>query len=116
MTSETPIVCPMCLTPRTGSLYHPKAICQSCLTFSPPLNRYGQLVTFQNIDIWGGFVSIANDIQGSDHLCFVNGVKCDAHESRYGGIVIEQVDEIPEQRVIYGIDDDEFYTVTLSTL
>jgi len=97
--------CPLCLgrllqfSPR-----YPKAICCKCAD-SDIKDNDGNVVSFHNIDLSGGFISrhiinndddnddIINVVEKAEHICWVhNGkenIKCYANEARFGGIVIQ---------------------------
>ena len=87
--------CPICsynltyYTPR-----YPKMICQNCAN-SDIVDSSGNKVTFVNIDIYGGFMSLhkINDkiVEKKEHICWIKDIKCYADESRCGGIVIQIV-------------------------
>ena len=94
--------CPICLETLTHfSPRYPKAICSKCAD-SKIKDNDGNLVSFHNIDISGGFISkhtINNNYNNSvivekkEHECWVNNgkrdIKCYADEARFGGIVIQ---------------------------
>ena len=73
---------------------YPKIICIKCAN-SEITDDYGNIVSFSNVDFTGGFVSSHNInntlVQKSEHICWINNVKCYANEHRYGGIVIQKV-------------------------
>jgi hypothetical protein len=90
--------CPICARLFTIPIRYPKSICGNC-TRCDIKDKDGYIVTFQNIDISGGFESIHvgegnQNIKKQDHVCFVNGIKCWADQARFGGIII-QVMESP---------------------
>ena len=94
--------CPICLETLTHfSSRYPKAICGKC-AYSNIKDNDGNLVSFHNIDISGGFISkhtINNNynnniiVEKKEHECWVNNgkrdIKCYADEARFGGIVIQ---------------------------
>jgi len=59
------------------------------------MDAEGKQLAFYNEDMWGGFkASYADgDEPYTSHECFINGVKCWADEARFGGIVIQTVEE-----------------------
>ena len=71
---------------------YPRMICNEC-TNSEYKDVDGNTVYFENEDIYGGFISIHTinsiKVKKTDHICFVNGIKCYADEARFGGIVIQ---------------------------
>ena len=96
--SETNTIhkCPLCLGIMTYYLdRYPKMICHKCANGDNGkiIDNFGNDVSFSNIDIYGGFAShhkINNEIvYKTDHICWINTVKCYANEMRFGGIVIQ---------------------------
>jgi hypothetical protein len=88
--------CPICTRPTNRSERYPRTICGSCVQ-SVIKDEDGHTVTFENIDLSGGFQSLhvgeGNQIiKKEEHVCFVNGIKCWADEARFGGIVIQTMD------------------------
>ena len=90
--------CPLCLDILTYYTdRYPKMICIKCANGENGkiIDNFGNDVSFSNIDIYGGFAShhkINNDneiIHKSDHICWINSIKCYANEMRFGGIVIQ---------------------------
>jgi len=98
--------CPICLETLTHFCpRYPKAICSKCADSNIKDND-GNLVSFHNIYISGGFISkhtINNNYNNSvivekkEHECWVNNgienIKCYADEARFGGIVIQIMEE-----------------------
>ena len=89
--------CPICLEKLDYyTLRYPKMICNNCSN-SDIKDPEGNLVSFSNIDITGGFISLHtinnNIIEKKEHICWVKNIKCFADESRWGGIVIQTVDK-----------------------
>ena len=93
--------CPICLETLTHfSPRYPKAICSKCADSNIKDND-GNLVSYHNVDISGGFISrhfINNStvLEKVEHICWIsNGtesIKCYADEARFGGIVIQIIE------------------------
>ena len=79
------------------SLRYPRMICSDCSNSNNILDSDNNIVSFGNIDFYGGFKSVHiinnNMIEREDHICFINNIKCYADEARFGGIVIQTLDE-----------------------
>jgi hypothetical protein len=89
--------CPICARLFDRPERYPKAICGYCRN-SNIKDANGFTVTFQNVDEFGGFQSLhvgeGNQIiKKAEHVCYVNGYKCWASEGRFGGIMIEQMNQ-----------------------
>lgn len=88
--------CPICNTVFNRFIRYPKSICSTCANLDIK-DSNGNIVTFTNIDISGGFQSLhvgeGNQIEKKEeHECYINGKKCWADEARFGGIVIQVMD------------------------
>jgi hypothetical protein len=88
--------CPLCFYIMNYSTSrYPKMICQNCAN-SDITDNFGNKVTFVNIDIYGGFMSLhkidGKVIQKQEHICWIKNTKCYANEMQFGGIVIQIVD------------------------
>jgi hypothetical protein len=57
-------------------------------------------LVFSNESFSGGFIAqYADTGEARDsHLCFVDGVKCRADEARFGGIIIQPVEDSVSRR------------------
>lgn len=66
-------------------------ICNTCLTTHGTKTRDGRRISFTNVDISGGFVSLieGDTKSGEVNTCYVNGIRCYASEARFGGIVFQ---------------------------
>jgi hypothetical protein len=55
---------------------------------------------FSNVSLSGGFVArYADTGEARDsHVCFIGGVKCRADEARFGGIIIQPVEDVASRR------------------
>ena len=47
-----------------------------------------KFISFENIDLGGGFQSIVNGVIGNQRRCYIKGFLCFATEARFGGIII----------------------------
>lgn len=85
--------CPVCgsQTEMASSRYQ-QCVCWNCRDTYESLDEDGNVLTFGNVDYTGGFVSFKNGVatSPSQHICYINGVKCCADEARFGGIVIRK--------------------------
>ena len=83
--------CPICSLPMTVIDRYPNRICSS--HYGECRDMDGNIVTFENEDLEGGFVS-CHVVNGkiekrSEGYCLVRGQRCYAEEMRLGGIVIQ---------------------------
>jgi O-acetyl-ADP-ribose deacetylase (regulator of RNase III) len=81
--------CPLCERAVRRIERYPRYICNDCLDLVT--DRQGRRVDFANESFSGGFVGFyaGSKEPYSGHECFVRGVRCDADEARFGGIVHE---------------------------
>lgn len=80
--------CPLCKKNVYFIPRYPNYVCADCIdtgTFTDD----GKKISFSNVDYTGGFMSIIDGVKGTEHVCYIKGVKCRADESRFGGIVIQ---------------------------
>jgi hypothetical protein len=85
--------CPICASQTQYNSRYPNYICSSCA--ENPLSEDGRSLHFYNISLSGGFgakYADTGEVRDS-HICFVAGRKCWADEARFGGIVIQPVDD-----------------------
>ena len=72
---------------------YPNAVFNKCSSQTQTKN--GMEINFGNIDLSGGFVSYIFQAgsceEGEEHICYIDGIKCYADESRFGGVVIQVV-------------------------
>ena len=56
----------------------------------------GRALAFSNTSFSGGFAALYRDTheECSDHVCYIDGVKCWADEAHMGGIVIRKYDDL----------------------
>ena len=85
--------CPICKNETKRSARYPNYICRSCA--ENPLSEDGRALQFYNVSMAGGFEAKYTDTGEvrDSHICFVQGKKCWADEARFGGIVIQPLDE-----------------------
>lgn len=92
MRADTPQECPICGSdlPRNGR--YPKMLCGDCM--DQATDELGRRIEFANFDATGGFQAfyVHTGEPYRDHVCFVRGVRCCAHEAHFGGIVIQPID------------------------
>ena len=90
---DRPHSCPICATELRANARYPRYICPDCA--SKAADADGRRLLFYNEDFSGGLkASYAdNDEPYERHECFIEGVKCWADEARFGGIVIQTVEE-----------------------
>jgi hypothetical protein len=93
--------CPVCKENVECVPRYPRYVCEDCQQKHPPVNSDGKEVEYFNLGFGGGVGSCLKGEQPTDppqseHICFINGVKCWADEARFGGIVIEVMDSEPE--------------------
>ena len=83
--------CPICLVEVPASERYPRYICRSCAHKAASTD--GRLLEFSNVDMSGGFAARYADTGAEypSHECFIDGVKCNADEAHFGGIIIEAV-------------------------
>ena len=91
--NDTEQICPLCKQEVQKNARYPNYVCHKCLKEHGTYTEDGKKITFYNPYIDGGFESL---IEGDSkpsycHICFINGVKCYASEARFGGIVIQSI-------------------------
>src|SRR6478735_496342 len=85
--------CPICSAAVTPSERYPRYICEtSCMRAQ---DEQGRPLAFSNVSFSGGFAALYRDTheESSDHVCYIDGVKCWADEAHMGGIVIRTYDD-----------------------
>ena len=81
--------CPLCKEKVYTMNRYPNYICNTCIDTHGPKTMDGKKIEFGNIDVWGGFKSEIEGEISTQHICYINKVKCYADEARFGGIVIQ---------------------------
>ena len=82
-------MCPICNNIVPSNPRYPRYVCSKCVHDYGIKSKEGLPMEFFNIDFSGGFISKVNGVNGEEHECYINNVKCYADESRFGGIVIQ---------------------------
>jgi hypothetical protein len=83
--------CPICGAPVLGSPRYPRKVCLACVLEAT--DAEGRSIHFTNTDLSGGFEARRSDV-GTSHPggeCFVRGIRCQAEESKFGGIVVQPI-------------------------
>jgi hypothetical protein len=83
--------CPICAAPRHANARYPRHVCNDCT--SRASSSDGRPVVFRNTDT-GDRVEAwyrDSDERYATRECFISGVRCEAEEARFGGIVIQVV-------------------------
>ena len=83
--------CPICGEKVRHWERYPNQVCHRCA--NKVSDAYGRRVRFSNIDFSGGIQGVYSD-NGQEYkhqICYIDGRKCFANEHRFGGIVIEIV-------------------------
>lgn len=83
--------CPICRTKVSPSSRHPRYVCPACVALAQ--SHDGRRVEFSNATIFGGLAGryLDNGERYARAQCFIEGVRCEAGEARFGGVVIEPV-------------------------
>lgn len=83
--------CCICGNTITKSARYPNLICMNHI--NETIDQDGNPVQYENEDMYGGLVSIHTVgntiIKKKDYICYVRGRKCIVGEARFGGIVIQ---------------------------
>ena len=96
------IECPICTKGYQGLLRYPNAVCNECLSLYHIYDRYGNIIEFSNN--WSGnniisYVTInGQKIKSDDTTCFINDIHCEAEEGRFGGIIINVIENRNKRR------------------
>lgn len=85
--------CPLCGAAMRFDPRYPRAVCPQCA--AQARDSSGRLLDFYNEGLSGGFVALirATGEPYPSHECFINGARCRADEARFGGIVIQVIEE-----------------------
>ena len=91
------IICSLCNEKCDGFSRYKNMVCNDCINKYNCKDINGNVVTYCNQDISGGFISKHNEngliIKKQDHICWINNIKCYACEARFGGIIIQKYDK-----------------------
>lgn len=73
---------------------YPRYICQKCVSKATDIT--GRRLIFSNADYSGGFIAVYEDAKEiyDSHICYVENIKCFADEARFGGIVVEKMEDL----------------------
>lgn len=84
--------CPICKIELKPVPRYPNYVCETCA--SKATDETGRYLNFYNEDFSGGFKAVYADSQETytSHFCFIQGIKCYADESRFGGILIQKME------------------------
>jgi hypothetical protein len=90
--------CPICHAEVAPSLRYPRYLCSNCA--GKATDEDGHPLAFSNESLSGGFIAEYRDTGEArdSHVCYVDGVKCRADEARFGGIVIQPMEESASRR------------------
>jgi hypothetical protein len=85
--------CPICSAPNPHQARYPNSVCFDC--YDKACDSQGRKLNFFNLSMSGGFVAVIADTDEiyPSHICFIDGVACWADEARFGGIVIEPLQQ-----------------------
>jgi hypothetical protein len=83
--------CPSCNIKVNPSPRYPDYICENCVNKAQ--SEDGRPVKFYNEDAGGGCIGEYADTKATyeGNIVYVNGIKCEAQEAHFGGIVIKPV-------------------------
>lgn len=89
--------CPVCGRAVQVNMRYRRYVCGACAGRAKAAD--GRPPVFYNIDAWGGYDARYADTDEPypSHECFIDGITCRAGEARFGGIVIQAVDEAPTE-------------------
>lgn len=82
-------MCPICSMKKSFDARYPNAVCNLCSIKTT--TKEGHLIDYYNTSPFGGFEG-KNTHTGektTDHICYINNMRCYADEARFGGIVIQ---------------------------
>lgn len=79
--------CPLCGAPRPHSPRYPNCVCADCVERA--VDESGRPLRF-NAAVGVGFAATYADTgePRESHVCFINGVECQANEAYFGGVVV----------------------------
>jgi hypothetical protein len=84
--------CPICKISVRFFPRYPRYLCENCA--SRAKTKDGRLLVFSNETYFGGFIAHYMDTGEPypSHECYIDGIECYADEHRFGGIVIQTVE------------------------
>jgi hypothetical protein len=90
---DTPLkqLCPICRNSVEPNRRYRRYVCNACV--DKAVSADGRRVAFYNANLFGGCVGEYVDTREPylSEDCIIAGIKCQAEEARFGGIVIEAV-------------------------
>ena len=98
MSGETHQYCPICLVEVTPSERYSRYLCAGC--DGKATDEDGRPLVFSNESFSDGFFAHyaeTGEVRDS-RVCFVDGVKCRADEARFGGFIIQPVEDSVSRR------------------
>ncbi|MDQ3814132.1 MAG: hypothetical protein M3347_09295 [Armatimonadota bacterium] len=93
MSAEDHQYCPICHAEVPPNPRYPRYVCPDCEARAADEND--RALKFYNESFSGGFIAQYADTgeKRDSHICFIDGIKCWADEARFGGIVIQPMQE-----------------------
>ena len=90
----------MCRAMVPSSKRYPHYVCSGCAERA--VDQNGQRVSFGNVDFGGGITGsyVESNEPYPNQTCFIDGVPCLAREAKFGGIVIQPIQEHPLLRAV----------------
>jgi hypothetical protein len=90
--------CPVCNKVVVVNPRYPLYVCEDCINKYDTLDINDNPILFQNASMSGGIRAL-RIIDGKQeeiysYECYVNKIKCIAQEHRFGGIVIQKINNI----------------------
>ena len=84
--------CPICGNPTAHMERYPLEVCGDC--GSRTCDESGRRVNYIVISLFGGLVATYEDCSRyPERYCWIDGIRCEASEHRFGGVVIERIAE-----------------------
>lgn len=84
--------CPICGAPVRHMERYPRQVCGNCQNRTRDAS--GNPVSYLVISLFGGIIATYEDgSRYAETFCWIDGKKCEAGEHRFGGIVVEAVEE-----------------------
>ena len=85
--------CPVCAVALPPMPRYPNHVCQDCAARAVAAD--GRALVFYNADGSSGYRAELADSgeRHPSHACWIDGIACHADEARFGGIVVEVIDQ-----------------------
>jgi hypothetical protein len=108
--------CPVCDAPLPPIARYPRYVCRRCAARA--VSAEGRPLEFFNSGLSGGHAArYADDKRPyASSVCFIDGQPCRADEARFGGIVIERIEEIDGAFDWSGFGDRQLLAVWCSLM